>query len=210
MLGMALEREAPVSAVASLARSAQEQLSAGERQGVAAELIDRLLALKRHDEVRAFVLRLGGPERSILDDLAVTTATTDARNSGLAWRLTNGVAIRSELVRPSGMAVTDSPSSSGAAISRLTLLQPGYYKLFLRFSYDEGSPQAVLRWVVESLDGRTIWQESLSSRRTSASISTTIVVPRGCTQQSWRLEVSADDSQFASVERIDSLSLQPT
>lgn len=208
LLGMGLERGAPVPAVARLARSAQAHLPATERQSLSAELIGKLLALKRHDDIRAFVASLGGPERMILDDLAINRATTDSRSLPLSWRLTSDTAISSEFVPPSGMRVTVSPSSSGVAAGRLTLLQPGSYTLLLRFGYDPGAPRATLRWALECDDGRTIWRTDLASDRTSASYSTQIVVPQGCNQQSWRLDAGADDSQFASIARIDSLSLR--
>ena len=208
LLGTGLERGAPVPAVAKLAESARVRLPANERQSLSAELIGKLLALNRHDDIRAFVMSLGGPERMILDDLAINRATTDSRNLPLSWRMTSDVAISSEFVPPSGMRVTVSPSSSGVAAGRLTLLQPGSYTLLMRFGYDPGAPRATLRWALECDDGRTIWRTDLASDRTSASYSTQIVVPQGCNQQSWRLDAGADDSQFASIARIDSLSLR--
>ena len=210
LLGAGLESGAPVSAVARLALSAQSHLPVDESERLAAELIDKLLALNRHDDVRAFILNLAGPERLILNDLAINPATTfDARNSPLAWRLTSDDAITSEFVPPSGLAVTVSPSSSGVAISRLTLLRPGRYTLLIRFSYSTSAPRPVLAWDVACSDGRTIWRKTLPPEPTKTSISTPIIIPGGCSQQSWRLDAGADDSQFASTARIDSLSLVP-
>ena len=209
LLAVAIEQGAPISAVAELALAARAHLAANDRQAQTAELVDRLLALQRHDDIRALVLQLGGAQRAILDDLAINSATTDLRSYPLSWRLTEDGTVGTELLPPASLAITVSPAGAGAAATRVSLLKVGTYGLKVRLTYDQGAPRASLTWVVECFDGRSIWKAELPNDRESVSIDASIAIPQGCSQQTWRLDARASDSQFASVARIAALSLHP-
>ena len=209
LLAVAIEQGAPISAVAELALAARAHLAANDRQAETAELVDRLLALQRHDDIRALVLQLGGAQRAILDDLAINSATTDLRSYPLSWRLTEDGTVGTELLPPASLAITVSPAGAGTAATRVSLLKVGTYGLKMRLTYDQGAPRASLTWVVECFDGRSIWKAELPNDRESVSIDASIAIPQGCSQQTWRLDARASDSQFASVARIAALSLHP-
>ena len=209
LLAEGIEQGAPISVVAELALSARARLPAEKRAAFSAELIDRLLVLKRHADVRALVVRLGGTQRSILDDLAISAATTDSGNPALSWRLTDDGTTRAEFLPPSGLAITVAPAGSGIAAMRRTLLQPGSYRLQMRVTYDPASPRATVSWVLECPDGQTIWKAEIANDRESVSTDASFDIPQRCTLQTWRLDVDADDSQFASTARITRLSLHP-
>ena len=203
ILTLAIDKGAPVSAVARLARAGGEGLAADERRQIAGDLIQQLLTANRPTDIRALVGTLGAPPRSILDDLSINRATADPRNLPLAWRLTSDAAVSAEFMPPSGFRVTVAPSGAGAAATRVSVLGPGSYELLIRLGYERGVPRARLAWTITCSDGRPIWRQDLAGDRARAAIT----VPAGCDQQDWCIDARADDSQFMSVARIESVFL---
>lgn len=205
-----IEQGAPVSAIAELALHAQRRRPE-ERDALASDLIDKQLAAERRDNsrTRALVSRLGGSRQAILDDLAFNSATTRSQNYPLSWRLTNDGTIETTLLPPASLVIRASPAGAATAATRVSLLKAGIYRLKLRLMYDLDAPRAALLWDVACSDGRSLWKAELPHDREGVTIDASVAIPDGCGQQMWRLDVRADDSQFASMARISGLAVRP-
>ena len=154
------------------------------------------------------VNRMPGVPPGAFDPLGFDAVTSDSRFKPLAWDLVGGSAIANQ-GGGNSLSVEVPPENAAVMASRMMFLAPGQYEVRQTINYDEGVPRARLTWLVACLgEVRSLLaDEALPFANASNPHVMRITVPQGCGAQTWQLRASADQSQFASVARIDGLGL---
>ena len=206
-LGKAIGLGGEPAAVTGLLADTRGQLSPRDTQTIATALIGQLVARGHYAAVRDLARQLPGGASRVIDQIALTAATSDAQLAPLVWTFANDEAFETALDGRGGLVIRVSSERSGMVAQRVTLLAPGRYQLAQVVKYTGGSPRAALSWELHCLGGGSILREQLPLSDGDTSFHTAFTVPQACAAQNWQLIALAAETQFDSTAVISSLSL---
>lgn len=199
----------PASVLAMMAE-VRTQLPQRDAERLTTALIGQLAARGDYAALRNLVRQMPRETSRVIDDIGLSSATSDLRLAPLSWVLANETALETAFEPNGQLVISVASERSGKAASRVTLLAPGNYQLTQAVSYAASTPHAALDWEVRCLgepSSKVIWQQQLPIAAGSTTYRSEVTVPEACEAQSWQLMATAEETQYASIARLSELSL---
>lgn len=209
-LGKAIELGSDPADVTGLMAAARVHMPPRDTQRIATVLIGQLVARGQYAAVRELAQQIPGSASGTIDQIVLSSATSDTRLAPLTWAFTNEDAFETALDDKGGLEIRVTSERSGKVAQRVTLLAPGQYQFTQVVSYASGTPHATLSWEVRcqgDASSRPIWKQQLPVAEGNATYRSAFTVPQACAAQSWQLVATAAETQIASTAGISSLSL---
>lgn len=173
-------------------------------------LLYRLVDAGDYAAAHALAVRFGGARPAVLDDFALTSATTDPRFAPLTWRLGESDAVRTNISSEGIMEVDLGPGNAVPVAVRATRLAPGPYLIEQKVARSEDDGPLFVAWELRCRRGermRMAWRQPVPIPQGEAHYRARLDVPPDCPVQQWALVALADDTQTDTSFRIAVLRL---
>ena len=209
-LGKAIELGSDPADVTGLMAAARVHMPSRDTQRIATMLIGQLVARGQYAAARELAQQIPGSASGTIDQIVLSSATSDTRLAPFTWAFTNEDAFETALDDKGGLDIRVTSERSGIVAQRVTLLAPGQYQFTQVVSYASGTPPATLSWEVRcqgDASSRPIWKQQLPVAEGNTTYRSAFTVPQACAAQSWQLVATAAETQIASTAGISSLLL---
>lgn len=207
-VGEAIDRGADPRAVVDMMLAARSRMPSAAAEKATAQLLEQLKNTPLYEESRRLAESLPGLDSGALDRFAIEPATSDTRAVPFTWSLSNDANATAEFDHQGRLLISVEANKEAAVASRTTTLRSGSYSLEYRLSYPDLSAKAILTWRAICLAGPS--RSPIAIREKSAwadYIANELVIPDGCTAQSWTI-VGAAATQLDATVRLDSMSFR--
>ncbi|MFM7028542.1 MAG: O-antigen ligase family protein [Chakrabartia sp.] len=171
-------------------------------------LLRSLLARGYPYAARRVALSLVG-DADLLENMAVSTKTSDPALAPLSWTLSDDNVVDSEMPDENRLELTIAGEARHLALGRVTLLPPGAYLFDQVITYDR-PPFARLKWSLTCLGAPgapPIWEQQMPLKPGRLAYQSRIAIPNGCVAQTWQLWAYGAQSQSDTKVVISNLAL---
>ena len=212
-LAAAIDLGADPAAAVDLYARVVGTMPRAEQQRVGLKLVAQLPGRGRLTDARRIAATIPGVGPSaggtLLDQFALTTASANPALAPLTWKLHNDEAVESTFNPPDQLVIRVSSGRPSLVAERVTLAQPGRYRLSHDVSHVAGEAAAGLTWTVTCTNGPALPIVRVPTQPGRYRFSVRIDIPPGCGAQSWQLTATPEDIQSTSSVTIERLTLVP-
>jgi hypothetical protein len=174
-------------------------------------LLGKLLGAGDYASAKRLAARTGAAEAGAADRFGFDRATTEARLAPLTWRLANDENAAAALDDAGVIAIEVLPGQSTVALERYFAARPGTYRFTQRSEIDfEAALEA--RWEIDCAgrDGESVFRRiQVSNAPGVQRLVASVTIPANCPVQTWRLKLSAFDSQVPVLIRLGPVAFAP-